>query len=129
MMRRASRRVAISRRRRRLSVRRGGQFGLHGIGEGSLVELARVVAGLDDPVEHAVNDDAQLPGNMGHGNAREPCQQDGPVTELRGIRSDYGRMIGMGRSTKLTVAGQGWLVEDVPGPLQVPARGQCVNGP
>ena len=46
-----------------LSARRRNPFGLHGLG-GSLVQLARVVEGLGDPVAQAV--DAQLPGNMAH---------------------------------------------------------------
>ena len=41
----------------------------------------------------------------------------------------YGRMIGTGRSSKVAVTGPGWSVEDVPVPVRVPEREQCVDGP
>ena len=71
-----------------MTARRRTRFGLLGLGEDSLVQLARVVAGLGDPVAQAVDADAHFPGNMAHWNARGPGQQDRLVAELRGIRSN-----------------------------------------
>ena len=90
---------------------RADQLGLHGLGEGSLAQLAPVVAGLGNPVAQAVNADAKVPGNMGHGNVAGPCQQDRLVAELRGLRCDvrpddrHGQIDGAGISGSWQVAG------------------------
>ena len=98
-----------------LSARRADQFGRRGLGEGSLVQLARVVAGLGDPVAQAIDADAQFPGTMGHQNIAGPCQQDRLVVELRGIRGNvrpddrHGQINeGGGGSSRLVPAGPGW---------------------
>ena len=120
------------------------QFGLHGLGGSlvQLVQLARVVAGLVDPVAQAINADAQFPGNMGHGNVRGRCQQDRLVAELREDGATYGRMIGVGRSTGnrsrgsvgnaidgTCISGSWQVAGSRSSPkVWVPEREQCVDG-
>jgi len=84
------------------------QFGLHDL-RCSLVQLARVVAGLGDPVAQAINADAQFPGNMAHGNVAGPGQQDRLMAELRGIRGNVRPVDRYGQISEAGIRGS-WQV-------------------
>jgi hypothetical protein len=87
-MRKASRRIATSQKMRRVNARMRTSSACRFSDRSSCSWRGpgRARAGQGGPVAQGINAYAQVEGNMGHGNARGPCQQEGLVMEYRAIR-------------------------------------------